>query len=731
MGFSLMHAGLAAGAALAVLPVILHLFMRQKPKHVVFPALRLIRERQKRSTKKLRVKNWLLLLARMALLALMALALARPVLHSATAVGNDDVPSATALVFDTSLSMDYKPQDRTRLDEAREKAYEILKKRVNTSLIFVIDASSPVEPKGVSPALARKQVESLAISNAARPLNLAVAQAYKALLGADRPRREVFVFTDLARSAWELGRSIEGLDKAKAAKKDIKTVILQFRPDSMNDVAVTDVRPATDVVTEGEPVEITATIRSLGPQTNRVAELWVDGVNYPRDKKTVEIPANGEATVTFTIPKVDASNATQQGRVRLTGGSDPLKFDDERFFTFSVKPAIHVLIVSDRAIDAKFITDAIDPDPTPGLPRPFRAERVSTTRFSESTDNLGKRYRCIFVNNVEKLIEADWARLSGYVQEGGGLVIGLGPAASPDNYLGSTPASILPAELDKPVHLTEPTSFGQVADYTHPLFSRFTRELDAAISQVPIQGYWSVKPRDGSRVLLSYADKSPALVERMFKGSRTGRVLLWTTPLSREPDARGSGSWNEFPIVGWSYWFLMNQTVGYLADLGDENRTFESGNDVFLPLDPTRRFRNYSVQPPGKRPPETLVPPADSPALPIVAPQQLGNWIVKSADSESHELLTGFSLNAPASETNFAPVVENDLDRVFDGKDGEAYVLVKDPREAIKTIQILTVGRELFPWLMMLIMILVTLESILANRFYRESSPRGNLAAAA
>ena len=78
MDISLLHAGLAAGAALAAVPVILHLFMRQTPKHVIFPALRLIRERQKRSKKRLRVKNWLLLLARMALVALMALALARP-----------------------------------------------------------------------------------------------------------------------------------------------------------------------------------------------------------------------------------------------------------------------------------------------------------------------------------------------------------------------------------------------------------------------------------------------------------------------------------------------------------------------------------------------------------------------------------------------------------------------------------------------------------------------------
>src|SRR5215471_13861156 len=119
MEMSLLHAGLAAGAALAAVPVILHLFMRQTPKHVIFPALRLIRERQKRSRKRLRIKNWLLLLARMALVALMALALARPRIYSQTKGGDEEVPSAVGLVFDTSLSMGYKEQDKSRLDEAK------------------------------------------------------------------------------------------------------------------------------------------------------------------------------------------------------------------------------------------------------------------------------------------------------------------------------------------------------------------------------------------------------------------------------------------------------------------------------------------------------------------------------------------------------------------------------------------------------------------------------------
>src|SRR5208283_5068485 len=136
MQFSMINAGLAAGAALAALPVILHLFMRQTPKHVIFPALRLVRERQKRSKKRLRVKNWLLLLARMAILALMAFALARPRVYSEVPLGDESQPMALGLVFDTSLSMEYKDKDRTRLQEAKERAKEIIAKIPDSSLVY-------------------------------------------------------------------------------------------------------------------------------------------------------------------------------------------------------------------------------------------------------------------------------------------------------------------------------------------------------------------------------------------------------------------------------------------------------------------------------------------------------------------------------------------------------------------------------------------------------------------
>ena len=55
----------------------------------------------------------------MLLLALMALALARPTLNSETSLGDQEVPTALAFVFDTSMSMQYTEKGNDRLTEAK------------------------------------------------------------------------------------------------------------------------------------------------------------------------------------------------------------------------------------------------------------------------------------------------------------------------------------------------------------------------------------------------------------------------------------------------------------------------------------------------------------------------------------------------------------------------------------------------------------------------------------
>jgi hypothetical protein len=627
--------------------------------------------------------------------------------------------------------MGYKPRDKTLLDEAKERAFDVLKKTLDTSQVYVIDSSMSGAIGPLSPASARKSIEALTLHPVSRPLNLAVASAYAAIADSDRPRHEVYVLTDLARSAWDLNRPLKPADKAAQAKAakgktPVKTYVLRMTPPDVRDVAVVEARPSSEVVTEGQPVEIVAKIRSLGPETTRVAELRLDGV--PRGKKQVTIPANGEVEVRFPVQQVGASVPLHQGQVSVSGEADPVAFDDVRYFTFTLKPPANVLVVSDEPIDGQFIGDAIDPDIKalpPGAPRPFRAERILSSELADRTADQLRRYRCVFLNNVARLTETEWGRLGAYVLDGGGLVVGLGRATDRDSFSGSAASQILPATLENDDPPKRPTTFGQIPDETHPLFSRYARELEPVLSRIPVQRYWGVKAHEGSssRVLLYYADNAPALVERVFKGSRTGRALLWTTPLSRRAALDSPDAWSELANPKyWPFYYLMNQTVTYLSGMAGETHDFEAGKDVVLPLDPSRRYKSYFVQAPVKGVGEQVSPAEGSDSLVVVSPQHLGNWSVKATGTEGSMGLTGFSVNSPLAETQFAPLEEAELVSLFGGKD--QFALANDPESLERVVQTTRVGREMFPWLILVIMAVVTAEGILANRFYRESGSR-------
>ena len=90
-----------------------------------------------------------------------------------------------------------------------------------------------------------------------------------------------------------------------------------------------------------------------------------------------------------------------------------------------------------------------------------------------------KDYAAVFVLNVEAFEDEDsWGLLNGYVHEGGGLVFGLGDRCNPNNYNGPTASQILPAQLEPNRPTKGETTFGKIADVTHPLFQRYAKDID-------------------------------------------------------------------------------------------------------------------------------------------------------------------------------------------------------------------------------------------------------------
>ena len=80
---SLLNPALLAGLGLVAIPILLHLLMRAKPKRLVFPALRLILQRKKQNSRRMRLRHFWLLLLRVLVIALIVFAMTRPSLPAA------------------------------------------------------------------------------------------------------------------------------------------------------------------------------------------------------------------------------------------------------------------------------------------------------------------------------------------------------------------------------------------------------------------------------------------------------------------------------------------------------------------------------------------------------------------------------------------------------------------------------------------------------------------------
>lgn len=112
-----------AGLAAAALPALLHLLQRRLPPTQVFPAVRYLVDAEQRHSRRLRMRNLLLLLLRTALVLAVVLAAARPVVSAP--FGGAHAPSAVAIVLDNSLSAGAIVDGRPRIAALRDAAVAV------------------------------------------------------------------------------------------------------------------------------------------------------------------------------------------------------------------------------------------------------------------------------------------------------------------------------------------------------------------------------------------------------------------------------------------------------------------------------------------------------------------------------------------------------------------------------------------------------------------------------
>ena len=714
-----------AGVGLVAVPLVLHLIMRQKPRLLEFPALRFVQKRHEANRRRLRLRHLLLLLLRAAAILLLGLALARPILQPGATfsgvLGSQEGPVAAALVFDAAPRMEYRQDNQTRLEAAQKLGLWLLGQLPRESHVAVLDTRLGPGTFEIDLLAAEKRIERLESVANSQPLGRVVEEALRRLGQSDLARKELYVFTDLARSAWP-GDSAARLrqriaDPQAGAPPGVRIYLIDVGVEGPADFALGELRLSGQVLSSQGSLRVETDLSRVGEPGERTVELYVldnQGQQQKRSEASYALGPGESRRVDFRVDSLGVG--TQQGFLRIVG-QDGLAADDTRFFTVEVKPPWRILVAAPKPTGqyTLFFTQALAPTVLRKRGEaPFTCDVVDLAILAEQPLDP---YAAVCLLDPTPLEPAVWKKLGGFAEEGHGLAICLGRNATPVDSLNAPEAQrLLPGRLLRQARAPEGDLYLAPRDYQHPILAAFRGSAGAIPWDAsPVFRYWELdQPAEGVGVVLPFTDQRPALLERPLGD---GRVLTMTTPVSDDPQRE---PWNLLPVSlqadqAWPYLILVNQMVFYLVGSSDQPLNYCAGQTAVLRFDTRNRHDVYQVFAPG----ELTFPLSADPkqrVLTVSATDRVGNYRVRAGGLVSG-VDRGFSVNLAPEQTQ--------LDRIADEELAEAlgtsnYRLARTASEIERDISTARVGRELFSALILLVVAALALEHAVANRFYRE-----------
>lgn len=598
MALSFAHPELALLALLALLPLAVHLFNRQRARPKPFGAIEFLLRSKRKTARALRLRKILLFCARTALLLAVPLALARPQLDQPAAAKKPKGPTATAIAIDTSLSMRAIEKGSARFERARALALDALRALSISDPVTIVDCAQRAE--GASPPSFDRErllhhLETMAPTYESEDLSACLERAALSLAESPLPAKRILFATDLAQGGFDLGAPAPTvqLPTGDAVKPELILLDAADGGEPLPNATITalDIDPIPALGRRTYRFSVTVQNNGDGQISDLSVRLRIGGEVVA--KGFLDVPPHQQAVQILTH-RFEESGA-MAGSAEIE--ADALPADDIHHFTLDVPREVRALIVNgsphpNRFLDeAFFVRAALD---APGSP-----VRTVLREASALGIDAFDAHDIVLLLNVRTLPQAQVDALAKFVERGKGLFISLGDQIDADLF-NDRFGALLPRRLrlvktalqPKAQNPNQRAAHLSSIDLSHPALAPFAADAGESLMAAHFFSYFLLEAEGGEmgRTLASFDDGAPALIERKLG---KGRVLLFTSSLDR--------AWNDLPIRT-GFLPLMQRLMGFLSRTLEVTRSqsLRVGEVKSFPMPFAKRLREVT-SPDGKR----------------------------------------------------------------------------------------------------------------------------------
>jgi hypothetical protein len=532
------------------LPLAIHFLRSRKLKPLDLGTLRFVQEAVAETTRWQRLREWLLLAARLLMVALAALLFARPYLSQDPPPAGLESGSELICVLDASASLRFQEPENGRSGTAPPNAaLEALRQRVK-------DAPAGIKPVILALADTVEEVTDpeTAASLIGGPPDFAALSRWLQSRATSAPRipRRVLLFTDLQEPAgtlpedasWPADVPIEIISIVPPATRNLAPGPLDHRRQPMKTTgasAPANAAPPTSSVTLEIP------ILSVGDSAPTERAFSAGRSIDPQALEKRVLPAGAQS---LEFPLTAEKPGLVDAVVRLEAG-DAWPLDDQRAYVVRFTTREPVLLVdgdpgggTDRALqtwerseDSTFASETYYlrhalATPDRGQDQSF-FDPVVTTALERDLD--ARPWKAIALCNLAGIDDALLTRLATRVQEGCGLLLFPGSRTEATAWKRLHDAGLCPAVVQP---ATTPAVPRPLSDWNaqHPALATFSSREQGDLSRFILSDRFIVSPAAQADVLARLGADRPALVAQAYG---KGRVLLFANPVDRD--------WSDLP----------------------------------------------------------------------------------------------------------------------------------------------------------------------------------------
>ncbi len=334
-GIAFLNTTVLFASLAVVVPLLIYLFAKKKPRRIIFSSIRFIKESQQKQKRKINLKNILLLIIRMLIILFTILAISRPAVKSALLKSSTKHPKTSiAIILDNSYSMNYLVDTQADFEIAKQILYEINDEISENDNVFLLTLNEnwnnlygAINYGKISTGL----IDKIEISSQIMLLKDVIKLAEKKLKDTHLPNREIYVITDLQKYEFP-------------QKNEIPTFIIPTSNlECRHNISCQNANLQHQIVNDNLQKQLNFEIinHSTIEQKDVVYQLFLNGNTVA--EKVVNLQPKQRKKISFSL-NADAIG-WQTGYVNVK--NERLIFDNKSYFSFYLNPNPKVAVITD------------------------------------------------------------------------------------------------------------------------------------------------------------------------------------------------------------------------------------------------------------------------------------------------------------------------------------------------------------------------------------------------